>query len=70
MKEIDVLNRTVDSSNNTPNEMLDKLDEKQKELGCLHQERTNNNYFKKKAKWMEKGERATAFFLKLQHRNT
>ena len=51
-------------------EASNKLEDKQKEYERLLQEKAANVYLGQKAEWMEKGEKTTKYFLKMQHSNT
>lgn len=67
--EIEVLTEVVEKQDTTQ-DTLDKLEQKQKEFEQLIQERSNISYYKHKAQWMEMGERCNKFFLTLQRRNS
>jgi hypothetical protein len=57
-QEIHDLIVQVDSNKNDTKEIQNKLEEKQKELKELIQERSNIIYYTNKANWMEYGENA------------
>jgi hypothetical protein len=50
-------------------EAQNRLEEKQKGLEELIQERSSVTYYKNKATWMEHFEKCTTFVSNLQHRN-
>lgn len=67
-KEINMLTLQMDKSECTP-ELLNKIEEKQKEYENIINDKNDISYYKEKAKWMEKGERCNKFFLDLQKIN-
>ena len=66
-KEIDMLTLQVDGTESSL-EVLSKLEQKQKEYDNLINERSDISYYRKKAKWMEKGEKCNKLFFDLQQR--
>ena len=67
--EIDKLNQELDKALDPPIDMLILLKDKQYELERLYSEKVNGVIQRSKAIWMEKGEKCTAFFLRLNNRN-
>jgi exonuclease III len=61
-KEIEGLTVQLDNNKNGTIEAQNKLEEKQKEMEELIQERSSVIYYKNKANWMEYGEKCTILF--------
>ena len=68
-KKIEGLTVQLDSNKNGTIEAQDKLEEKQKEMEELIQERSSVIYYNNKANWMEYGEKCTKLFFNLQYIN-